>query len=294
MKKLLLVSITAACSMQAFANDVVWNFGVTPIYSQKTDLDSGGRVSSNMILGSIGATTVLDRQQRLGFNLSLSRQEWDFDSPKAWGGKTPFGDFNRAVLTIPYSYASQSGWVYSVSPGVEFAAEEGAGTSESINYGLTAFAARQFSPDFMLGLGVGAWDGPIDAKVFPFVVVNWKMTDSLTLKNPSVAGPTGPAGLELAWSATPNWTFSAGGTWREVEIRLSDENPIASHGSVENRTVPLFFSADYQISPSTSLKFYAGAALNGQFVINDNNGNEVSKEKYSTMPFYAVTLSGKF
>ncbi|MBM5570390.1 MULTISPECIES: hypothetical protein [Deefgea] len=294
MKKIAVLSAALACSTLASANDVVWNLNVTPIYSQKTDLDSGGRVGSNMVLASLGASTAIDRNQRIGFNLNLSRQEWEFDAPKAWGGKTPFGDFNRAVLTVPYSYGTQSGWIYSVSPGVEFSAEEGADRNESINYGLTAFAARQFSPDLMLGLGVGAWDGPIDAKVFPFLIVNWKVSDSLTVKNPNVAGPAGPAGLELAWSASPKWTLSAGGTWREVEIRLSDSNPIASHGSVENRTVPLFVSADYEISPSASLKFYAGAALNGQFIINDHNGNEVSKEKYSTMPFYAVTLSGKF
>lgn len=85
-----------------------------------------------------------------------------------------------------------------------------------------------------------------------------------------------------------------GGTWREAEIRLSDSNPIASHGTVENKTLPLFVSADYAVSPSMSLKLYAGATLNGQFIINDNHGNEVSKEKYSTMPFLALTLSGQF
>lgn len=294
MKKQLIVSLVGACSAFTYADDVRWNFSVTPIYSQKTDLDAGGQVSSDMILASLGATTAIDRNQRIGFNLNMNRQEWSFDDAKAWGGKTPFGDFNRAVLTIPYSYATSAGWIYSFSPGVEFSAEEGADRSESINYGFTAFAAHQFSPDLMLGLGVGAWDGPIDNKVFPFLVVNWKMTDSLTLKNPNVAGPAGPAGLELAWNVAPKWTLSAGGTWREVEIRLSDTNPIASHGTVENRTVPLFVSADYAVSSNTSLKFYAGAAMNGQFIINDNNGNEVSKEKYSTMPFLALTLSGQF
>ncbi|MGL6041956.1 MAG: hypothetical protein ACRC01_12280, partial [Deefgea sp.] len=285
MKKLIIMSLACAYPALASANDVQWNVSVTPIYSQKTDLDSGGRVGSDMILASLGAATAIDRNQRIGFNLSMSRQEWSFDTPKAWGGKTPFDDFNRAVLTVPYSYATSAGWIYSVSPGVEFSAEEGADRGESINYGLTAFAAHQFSPDLLLGLGVGAWDGPNDNKVFPFIIVNWKLTDRLTLKNPNVAGPAGPAGLELAWNVAPKWTLSAGGTWRDVEIRLSDSNPIASHGTVENRTVPLFVSADYAIAPSTSLKLYAGAALNGQFIINDNNGNEVSKEKYSTMPF---------
>jgi hypothetical protein len=294
MKKLIVCTAAALCSTLASADDLAWSFSLTPIHSLKTDLDLGGQVSSDVLVGVIAATKTIDQNQRLGFNLNLNRQEWHFDDAKAWGGKTPFGDFNRAVLTLPYSYATQSGWIYAVSPGVEFSAEEGADRGESVNYGLTAFAAHQFNPNLMFGLGFGVWDGPIDSKVFPFFVVNWKIADDLTLKNPYVAGPAGPAGLELAWNASPKWTLSAGGTWREVEIRLSDSNPVASHGSVENRSVPLFVSADYAISAETSLKLYAGAALNGKFTINDSHGNDVSTEKYSTMPFFALTLSGKF
>ena len=81
---------------------------------------------------------------------------------------------------------------------------------------------------------------------------------------------------------------------RSYETRLANANSVAANGSLEINTLPVFISANYAFTPDTSLKLYAGAALNGEFVINNQQGNELVKETYSTMPFLSVTLSGKF
>lgn len=294
MNKICLCVAALVATTLVHAGDVAWSYSITPVYTPNTDLDSGGQVSTNWLMGSLGASTSLDQNQRLGFNLSASRQEWRFDAPKAWGGKTPWQDLNRLQLSLPYSYATASGWIYSLSPGVEYSGEEGADRGESINYGVTTFVANQVTPTLMLGFGVSAWQGASENKLFPFVVVNWKLSDALTLKNPYVAGPVGPAGLELVWQVAPKWALSAGGAVRTYDTRLAKDNAIAANGSLEINTVPVFVSANYAFTADTSLKLYAGAALNGEFVVRNQQGHEISKESYSTMPFLGLTLSGKF
>lgn len=294
MKKVMLCAAALAVTTFAHAGDVAWNYSITPVYAPNTDLDSGGQVKTTWLMGSLSATTAIDKNQRLGLSLSGSQQQWRFDAPKAWGGKTPWQDLYRMQLSLPYSYATASGWVYSLSPGVEYSGEDGADRGESINYGVTTFVANQVSPSLMLGLGLGAWQGAKEDKVFAFLIVNWKVSDSLTLKNPYVAGPVGPAGLELAWQATPKWELSVGGAVRSYDTRLAKDNAIAANGSLEINTVPVFMSANYALTPDASLKLYAGAALNGEFVMNNQQGHEVAKENYSTMPFLGMTLSGRF
>ena len=293
MKKLLLC-LALAAPVLAHAGDLTWNYSLTPVYVTDSDLDAGGQVSSTWLMGSLGATFALDQNQRVGLNFSASQQNWHFDSPKAWGGNAPWQDLNRYQLSMPYSYATAGGWIYSLSPGVEYSAEEGADRGESINYGVTTFVAKQFSPTLMLGVGLNAWQGAKDDDIIPFIVVNWKINDTLTLKNPYVAGPVGPAGLELAWQVAPKWELSAGGAIRNYEARLAKNNAQAANGAVEINTLPVFVSANYALTQDTSLKMYAGAALNGEFVISDQYGNEVSKENAATMPFFGVTVSGKF
>lgn len=295
MKKVMLSAAAALLvTTLAHAGDVAWNYSITPVYAPNTDLDAGGQVKTTWLMGALSATTAIDANQRLGLSLSASQQQWRFDAPKAWGGKTPWQDLNRAQLSLPYSYATASGWIYSLSPGVEYSGEDGADRGESINYGVTTFVANQVSPSLMLGLGLGAWQGAKENKVFPFLIVNWKVNDTLTLQNPYVAGPVGPAGLELVWQAAPKWELSAGGAMRSYDTRLAKDNPIVANGSLEINTVPVFISANYALTSDTSLKLYAGAALNSEFVMNNQQGHELAKENASTMPFLGLTLSGRF
>nr|WP_314899065.1 DUF6268 family outer membrane beta-barrel protein [uncultured Deefgea sp.] len=294
MNKLILTAAALAVASLAQANDVTWNYSITPVYAPSTDLDGGGEVSTTWLSSSLGATKKIDQNQSLGFSISGSQQSWSFDKPKAWGGVTPWQDLRSAQLTLPYSYATADGVIFSFSPGVQYAAEDGADQGESINYGANAFVAKYFSPSLMLGLGVGAWQAFESNNVYPFLIVNWKITDTLSLNNPFVAGPVGPAGLELSWKATPQWELSAGGTWRSYESRLAANNPIATNGVLQNNSVPLFVRASYKMTDSARLDFYAGTAVNGEFTIQNQQGNDVVTEKYSSMPFLGLTLSGKF
>ena len=294
MKKHIVLAAALSFTAAAHSADVAWDYSLSPVYVPSTDLDSGGQVQTTWLMGSLGATKQIDQHQRLGLSLSASQQQWRFDAPKAWRGKTPWQDLYRMQLSLPYSYATASAWIFSFSPGVEYSGEDGADFGESTNYGATTFVANQVSPSLLLGLGLSAWQGAKENKVFPFLVVNWKVSDTLTLKNPYVAGPVGPAGLELAWKMSPKWELSAGGAMRSYETRLANANSVAANGSLEINTLPVFISANYAFTPDTSLKLYAGAALNGEFVINNQQGNELVKETYSTMPFLSVTLSGKF
>ena len=294
MKKTLITALLAMLPWCAVASEATFNYSVTPVVMPNADLEAGGEVSSEWLMASLSVNQQIDAQHSLGLALSASQQQWHFDAPVAWGGKTPWQDLNRLELSMPYRFVTADGWIFGLTPGVQYAAEAGADQGESINWGGNAYVAHYFSPRLMLGLGVSAWQSFDENVVFPFVLLNWQISDQLSLKNPFVAGPVGPAGLELSWKASSVWDFAAGGTWRSYQTRLASDNPIAANGILENNSVPLYVRAGYQFAPSTRVDFYAGAALNGEFKIRNQQGEALISESYATMPFLGLSLSGRF
>lgn len=294
LKKSLCCALIAAAPLFAHAAGTEFNYAVTPVYVPDFNLDSGGKASTTWILGSVGAKTQIDPQQSLGVTLKAARQDWSFENPQAWGGVTPWGNLNRVDISLPYTYATQSGWLFSVAPNVQYAGETGADQGESMSYGATAFAAKFISPGLMLGLGLGAWTGLEESQIFPFLIVNWQITDALRLGNPFVASPAGPAGLELAWKVAPQMELAAGGTWRSYQTRLATDNKVAANGVLEDNSIPLFVRGSYTVNKAVRFDAYVGSAVSGEFIIYNQNGQKISTEKHDAMPFVSLSMSGTF
>ena len=110
------------------------------------NLDSGGKASATAWLASFGGNWKLDEAHRLGFSLQYGQQDWSFDQPVAWGGQTPWDTLSRASLNVTYFHINTAnGWGYAFIPGLEYAAERNASSSDSISYGLSAIVTRSFS-----------------------------------------------------------------------------------------------------------------------------------------------------
>ncbi|WP_273429722.1 DUF6268 family outer membrane beta-barrel protein [Chitinibacter tainanensis] len=289
------LALTLAATGAAHAADgSTLNYSLTPVLIGDFNLDSGGKASGTWMTADFAYTKALDAQRQVGLSFGAGRQNWSFDHPTAWGGKTPFETLHRFNLALNYNYMSQSGWMYNFAPGVSYAGESEAKTSDSLSYGATAFAAKMLQPGLLLGVGVSAWTGLDDASVFPFVVVNWQINENWHLGNPLASGPAGPAGLELSYKVNPKFELGVGGTWRSFEHRLAQKNAVAAGGRVEQNSVPVFVRAGYQFSREFALDLHVGAAMAGEIIIDNAQGQEISKEKHDAMPFAAISVSGRF
>ncbi|WP_373974882.1 DUF6268 family outer membrane beta-barrel protein [Chitinibacter sp. SCUT-21] len=294
LKQTLMTLLFAQAASLAQANESSYDYAVSSIRSAEFKLDSGGEAKTHWIMGHFGIKHRLDAQNSVGIDFSAARQDWDFKHPQAWGGKTPWETIEQTGVSLNYTFASPGGLIYSFSPSVEYSGETDAEHSDGLNYGATGFIAKSFSPDLLLGLGLGAFSNFDDTSVFPFIIVNWQITPTLRLSNPFTASAVGPAGLELSWAATPQFDLATGGTMRSYRSRLAKNNSVASSGVLEQKSFPLFVRAGYRFNSALRLDGYLGSAMAGEMLIHDQNGNEVVKEKHDPIPFIAVTFSGQF
>lgn len=300
--RLLFFALTSACALVSVAQDknapparppVEYAFFATPVYQFESDLDSGGEYKVTRLLMDFGATMPLNRKALLTLSVNYEFADYRFSGTSGLGSVKPWDDAQRLGLTPRFFLVGPNRWNFIVAPTLAWAAESGADLDDAIIYGLTFGAARVVSPRLTIGPAFGAFSQLEETIVFPFLFINWKITDRLTLGNPFRAGPAGPGGLELVYAPNEKWEFAGGGAARGFRFRLDDRGP-APDGVGEQSGVPLFVRIAYKFGPRFKLDFYAGAIAGGQLSVEDSKGDLLATDDYDTAPIAALTFAARF
>lgn len=256
-------------------------------------IDGGGDFSANGIIvkGSFGRA--FGPSFTAALTLSYAYEDWNFGTPNAFGKAAPWTTLNVPTIGANFNYRYSNQLALFVSPQVGWNYESGASTDNSMSYGAAFGAIYNYSPTLTLGLGAAAFRQVNRTNIFPFVIVNWKITDKWTLSNPLEAGPTGGPGVELAYAFNDNWELGAGVAFRDIRFRLKDDGP-QPDGIGEDKGIPLFAHLEYTPTKALKIDFYAGAILNGRLKVLDSNGSTVTSSDYGTQPVLGIRASYAF
>ena len=268
-------------------------FNVLGLNQFNTGLSGGGSFDWSEVGGRLGVLYQATPTTSVGASLGYAYQNWNWSNPAAFGNSNPWGGVNTTRLGLSLTYAPSRDWRFMVAPMVEWAGEDGVGTSDSAIYGSVISATKVFSPSFTLGLGAGVFRELDETRAFPFLVINWKIDEKLTLKNPLPAGPAGGAGLELEYRADDNWTFGVGGAWRNYKFRLNNSGPFAG-GIGQNRMIPVFARVSYAFTPKTSVDVYAFASFAGNVQAQSADKLTTLNTGYNTGLGLGLNLSHRF
>lgn len=256
-------------------------FSLTALNQFNTQMAEGG--SFNWYSGSVnlGVNRQFTPTWGAGVSLRYDYEHWSWSDPVAFGGQAPWQSISTPGIGMSLTYSPTPTWRLAVNPSIEWAAETGVGTAGASTYGAVFVATNTVSRDLTLGLGAGVFRQIGQNRVFPFIAINWRLTDKLTLKNPLPAGPAGGAGLELAYKIDDQWTVGAGGAYRSYRFRLNDQGPYAG-GVGENSLIPIFARVSYRITPASILDFYAVASAGGQVQAQSADGSQTWNSGYRT------------
>jgi len=263
---------------------------VTPFYESESDLDGGGEFGLSGVQLRLGTAGPVGTGFRAGVTLNYDYYNSSFSNPTVFGAAAPWGNVYRYGFSVPLAWALNNEWSLAVAPSVDWFRESGANTSDSLTWGAVLSAVRVDPAGNRIGLGVAVFDEIEDTKVFPVIVVDWRLGDRWRLINPLPAGPTGPAGLELDYQFDGGWSLGVGAAYRTLRFRLSESGPVSS-GVGEINGVPIFARATYDLSKQLTLHIYAGAIAGGELRVEDRNGNLLRKDDFDTAPFVALTVT---
>ena len=259
----------------------------------KSNLDGGGDVSMTHYGISGGGEIPLTDRTRLGITMSYNREEYDFSDRSAFPMPNPWRHINRVGLGTRLRYQLSEQWSIGGGPVVQQSGEEGANSGDSLMYGGMVAAVYRANPDLMIGFGAGAFYRLEETRVFPSLIISWKITDRLRLGNSYRLGTAGPAGLELSGKIDENWEAAVGGGHQSSRFRLNKDGSTPG-GIGENSNWPVYARLTRKLGTMTHLDLYGGAALGGKMTLQDSRGNDLRSINYNTAPLLGFNLRAEF
>jgi hypothetical protein len=266
---------------------------VTPIWQGNADFDGGpGDYSAWSAVLRAGVTGPIGNGHRAGIGLNYDYTDYDFSGSTPFGG-APWNIVQRIGVSVPLIFRVSPEWSVGVTPSADYFKENGADWGDSLTYGAILSGTRTFAPDRRIGLGLGVFDRIEKTTVFPFIAVDWRFNERWRLVNPLPAGPTGPAGLEVDYRLTSEWSLGLGAAWRSTRFRLAENGPVPN-GVGEERGVPIFLRASRDFGRQSSLYLYAGAIVGGKLRVENPNGDELQEAEFDPQPLLGATFSMRF
>lgn len=288
-------ALLAVASAADGAENSAWQSfaSVTPIYQGNGNLDNGGHFSMSGAIVRGGTSYDLGGGSRAGVTLNYDYYDFSFSNAAAFGATAPWGTVQRYGVTVPLSFAVGDGWSVGFAPSADWFKENGANTGDSLVWGATLSGAKRFEDGNRLGLGAGVFSQIEKTRVFPFVIVDWRLNDRWRLVNPLPSGPTGPAGLELDYRFDGGWTAGVGASYRVLRFRLSDTGPV-SNGVGQESGVPVFLRVTRNFTEQMALHFYGGVVAGGKLRVENSSGDKLRTEDFDPVPLFGLTFVGRF
>jgi outer membrane receptor protein involved in Fe transport len=257
----------------------------------ETSLQHGGEFELQRYFISASANRLLDASWSAGISLYYGQDDYEFgSSPSLAGTNEPWDDIHELRVSMPVIHRGQA-WSTLAIPSIKFRREANASWSDSHEVGLLAGSAYRFSDRLSLGPGFGVYSQiEDDVDIFPILLVDWQITDQLSLETGrGLAASRGP-GVSLHWQANAQWKLALGVRYENIRFRLDDKGP-APNGVGQNRAYPLNLSISYEPNPDLQFDLVGGVAYAGELQLEDADGRLIQDSEYDTAPYLGLIMS---
>ncbi len=268
-------------------------------YQGDTDLDSGGDFNYWMVSGGVRSGRKIGDKMQVMVVGEYRAIGYDFSGVPNGGGGTvnPWETVHVARLMPLFSYLLNDRWSVVGGPVVEFSGEGGAQVGDSIRGGGVAGFGYQREGLYLVFGVLAMTEIEKDARIQPFVLVDWRITDGLSL---GLKAETSRGGeLRLDYGFTKNFKMGAGIGVRRELFRLNGDNRVGAAGNAqdgvgEETSTVAKVTASYQINETIAIEGYGGLTLDGEFRLETETGNKIGSSDYDNSGFGGVNLRFNF
>ncbi len=263
------------------------------VHQFETDIDDGGEFDIDRFFIQPGVRFQVSPTLGAGLTVGFGHNDYDF-SGDGFAGLNPWGTVRTWRFSVPLRWTPDDKWTVFGFPTLRFAGERGADFDDGIRGGFLVGVSYKFSDTLTLGPGVGVLSQiEDDVSVFPILVVDWQMTETLRLRTGRGTGATQGPGLTLEWRPTRAWSFGLGVRREKLRFRL-DDSGIAPDGVGQDRSFPVSLSATYRFNRGLRVGLLGGLEFGGKLRIEDEDGDKIESTDYDTAPFLGFGLRAGF
>ncbi len=291
---LLCATISATASANAETPD--WRLALDggAVKQFESSLDTGGDFDIDRYFFRFSATRDIGSAWNAGISLGYGENRYGFSGSSGFGGIDPWSKIRGFRVSVPIRYRADDKWSFVGIPSLRYSGESGADWSDSQQWGVLAAAAYRVSDRLTIGPGFGIFSEiEDDTDFFPIVLVDWKISDTLSLNTGrGLAASRGP-GLSLSWTPKQRWRLSLEGRYEKTRFRLDDGGPVPD-GVGQDQSIPIALAVAYKPTPDLELSLLGGVEFSGKLRLEDSSGNRLTESDYDTAPFAGAFVKVRF
>lgn len=236
-------------------------------------LEGGGKVAVARAFVGVGVSVPVAAGTSVGLSAGLGATDYDFTD----GAQSPWSGIRDARVSVPISFGFGERGRAIVIPSVRWNAEPDADLADGQTEGVIAAVFWRLSDSLTIGPGVGVFSElSDDTDVFPFLAIDWAITDRWKLSTGQGVGATEGPGLELSYQTTKALSLGVAARYESTQFRL-DDSGLAPDGIGEARAVPVVLTLDWRPNPGVSVSAFAGVETGGELTLRDEDGSIVSE-----------------
>ncbi|MHC4414263.1 MAG: outer membrane beta-barrel protein [Planctomycetota bacterium] len=258
-----------------------------------TDIDEGGEVEVSRARFGLGAQTDLDANLKLSLSLNYELAQYDFSGTTSFGAE-PWEDIHTLGFGAQLRWSMTNDWTIFGGPIIQFSRESDADWDDALTGGAVFGASHVLREGLVIGGGLGVVSQiEDDVLVFPVLILDWQLSESLRLTTQSRSGAGWAAGLELAYDLGGGWEAGIGARYEYRRFRLDDDGP-APDGVGEDKSLPIWGRVSHRFSENFSVDIYGGVRAAGELDLEDKSGDGVTDSDYDAAPFGGVSVRIRF
>jgi hypothetical protein len=261
------------------------------VYQFDTDMDnSNGSFTTDRFFVQPGIKYSPDYTRSYSFAFGYGYDGYDFTGENGFGALRPWDDIHSFRLSAPIRLTKGQNWSYFVVPTIRFTGESDADFGDSLTGGGFAGFAYRFNERLTIGPGIGiVTQIEDDASIFPVLIINWKITNTLSLETGRGLGATLGPGISLNWRMTEQWNLTLGGRYEKLRFRLDDQAE-TPNGIGQDKSFPVFGGVTYKINSSARISLIGGFETSGELQLEDHAGNVLEQQDYESAAFLGFSF----
>ncbi|NNM26193.1 MAG: hypothetical protein HKO59_09445 [Phycisphaerales bacterium] len=258
------------------------------------DLDTGGDFDVTRGFVRSGLTWTPDPRLSVSFTAGFGRDEYSFAGDAGLGGLRPWDDVESVRLGVSMRWSVDDTLTVFATPALRFAAESGVSLDDGLTAGIITGVSYKISDRLSIGPGIGVASQLEDSvNVIPVVFVDWRITDTLSLRTGGGSGAMRGPGPALVWEIDDDWSFTFGARYSRFRFRLDDEG-VAPRGVGEEESFPIYAGLTWNATDNVEASVIGGINLAGELTLEDEDGNFVAGDDADPAGFVGFTLRIRF
>ncbi|MDP7008230.1 MAG: hypothetical protein QGI78_01520 [Phycisphaerales bacterium] len=259
-----------------------------------SSIDTGGQVEASRYGAEFRLDYTATEDDVFQLRYQYQRDDWTFSGSTGMGNDNPWGLVTTVDLALQWTHQLNETTQLFGGPIVKWSSDDGANQSDSDVFGGMAGFAHAFSDNLVLGGGLGVIEQlEDDDRLFPVLVLDWKLKDDLKLTSDITTRFGSRIGVELVWSPLDAWTLGAGISYDYSRFRLDDVG-YAPDGVGEATSMPLHLRATFHPSETVDITILAGVVFSGELSVYDSAGSTLQSENYNSAGAIGILARFRF